>query len=60
MTLVDRLADAHRRALQAYLQRQQLEHQRQQIAAAILQCEHTLLMTDGEVTLLEALIAEAP
>ncbi len=60
MTLADRLADAHRRALQAYLQRQSLEAQRQQIATAILQCEHVLLMTDGEVALLEALIAEAP
>lgn len=58
MTLVERLADAHTRAMRAYLQRQQLEAQRQQLQIAIVQCEQALLTTDGEIALLEALIAE--
>lgn len=60
MTLGERLADAHTRAMRAYLERQQLEGQRQHLALAIQQCEHRLLQTDGEIAVLEALIAEAP
>ncbi len=60
MTLADRLTDAHTRAMRAYLERQRLEGERQQLALAIQSCEHRMLQTDGEIALLEALIAEAP
>lgn len=57
MTLSERLAETHQRAARLYLQRQQLEAQRQQIAALAAQCEQALLKTDGEVELLESLMA---
>lgn len=53
-----RLAETHARAARLYLQRQQMEQRRQEIAAAIVQCEQAMLRTDGEVTLLEQLIAD--
>ncbi len=59
MTLADRLTDAHTRAMRAYLDRQRLEGQRQQLALAIQQCEQVMLQTDGEIALVESLIAEA-
>jgi len=58
MTLNERLGETHQRAARLYLQRQDLEQQRQALQAKAVQVEQALLKTDGEVELLQALIAE--
>lgn len=60
MTLQDRLADAKARSVKLYLERATLEQQRQRLAFDSGLAEQTLLRIDGEIALLETLIAEAP
>lgn len=57
MTLSARLTETHARAARLYLQRQDLELQRQHLTATIAQCEQAMLKTDGEVDVLTALLA---
>lgn len=58
MTLQERLTETHARATRLYLQRQQVEAQRQAIAQQAQALDLALVRTDGEVELLERLIAE--
>ncbi len=55
MTVAERLADAERRSVTLYLQRQQLEMQRQSIQQQIVLCEQALLKSDGEIEILTVL-----
>jgi hypothetical protein len=55
MTLAERLADAHQRSVALYLQRQQLEQQRQTVLQQIALCEQALLKSDGEIDVLTAI-----
>lgn len=59
MTLTERLADAKARSVTLYLQRATLGQQQQQIATQVSILEQGMLRIDGEIDLLEALIAEA-
>jgi hypothetical protein len=59
MTLPERLADAQTRAMRLYLQRQQIEAQRQHFAQQSVLCDQAMLKSDGEIALIETLIAES-
>jgi hypothetical protein len=58
VTLQERLTETHARAARLYLQRQQIEQQRQQLNVSAAQAEQAMLKTDGEIELLDRLIAE--
>lgn len=58
MTLTERLADAHQRSVALYLRRQQIEAQRQQVAQQAALCDQALVKADGEIELLERMLAE--
>lgn len=49
------LDDAQARSVAAYLRRQQLEVQRQQVMLAAQQVDHELVLLDGELRALTAL-----
>jgi hypothetical protein len=49
------IADVHQRATALYLQRQQIEGQRQMIQQQAAQCDLALVGTDGELKALESL-----
>ncbi len=58
MTMADldrAIAEVHTRATALYLQRQQIEAQRQATQQQAMQCDLALVRTDGELTALEAL-----
>ena len=57
-SLQAKLTETHAKAARLYLRRQELEQQRQAVAQQALLCEQAMLKTDGEVELLERLIAE--
>ena len=57
MTLHERLTETHARAMRFYLQRQQVEVQRQQLQAQAQALDLALVKTDGEIAVLESLIA---
>lgn len=59
MTLQDRLDSANRQSVSLYLQRTQLEQQRQQVVMQAAMTDQHLLRLDGEIAILETLIAEA-
>lgn len=58
MTLAERLADANKRSVSLYLQRTQIEQQRQQLTIKAALCDQGLLKLDGEIEVLEAVISE--
>jgi hypothetical protein len=58
MMLSERLADAHQRSVKLYLQRQQIQEQLIATQRAAAQCDQLLVKADGEIEILEALIAE--
>ena len=53
------IQDIQVRSVAAYLRRQQLEAQRQQLMQAIALCEQELLVTDGELKAVTALQQKA-
>ena len=57
MTLADRLADAHQRSVALYLERQQVEAQRQQCQLRAQQIDLALVALDGEIAILTTLQA---
>jgi hypothetical protein len=59
MTLEERKADAQRRRESTFFQMQQLADQRRTIDGASQQAQVTLTKIDGELELLEQLIAES-
>lgn len=58
MTLQERLDDALQRSVKLYLQRQNIEAQRNQLTMAAQQCEMALVKTDGEIETLTAQIEQ--
>lgn len=65
MTLIERLADANQRSVKLYLQRTQIEEQKQMLQAQGQQLvgqgmaiDRELLKLDGEIDLLTKMIAE--
>lgn len=58
LTLQERLTDAHQRAMRLYLRRQDVEAQKQQLAQQAQAIDVALVRTDGEIVVLESLIAE--
>lgn len=56
-SLQARLTETHAKAARLYLRRQEIEQQRQQIAHQATLCDQALVKTDGEIELLNALIA---
>jgi len=59
MTLAERLVAAQTKSIALYLERQQLEAQRQQLLLRAQQVEFALLELDGEIRVLTALMAES-
>ena len=59
MSAQSRLTLAHQRSVALYLQRQQIEAKRQQLTQQAQAIEVELVQLDGEIRVLEALIAEA-
>lgn len=59
MTLDERLADAKSRSVALYLQRATVGQQQQHLAAQASILDQGMLRLDGEIGLLDALIAEA-
>jgi len=59
MSAQSRLMLAHQRSVALYLQRQQIEAKRQQLTQQAQAIEVELVQLDGEIRVLEALIAEA-
>lgn len=57
MTLQERLVDAQTRAMRLYLRRQEVEAQRQQLAQQAQAIDLAMVKSDGEIALLETLIA---
>lgn len=58
MTTRERLLDAQTRAMQLYLRRQEVEGQRQTLQQQAQALDVALVRTDGEIAVLNALIAE--
>ncbi len=58
MTLEDRLTAAHARSTTLYLDRQRIEAARQQLTLRAQETDWALIKLDGEIELLQALIAE--
>jgi hypothetical protein len=58
VTLSERLVAAHATAMRLYLRRQEIEAQRARVMQDAMQCDQSLLRSDGEIALLESLIAE--
>lgn len=59
MDLHAALAAAHQQSVQLYLRRQQLESQAQTLQIQIRQCDHALLALDGEIAMVERLMAQS-
>ena len=59
MTLDERIADVQQRSVQLYLQRQEIEQQRQMVAASAQRCDQALIRLDGELDVLTRMKAEA-
>ena len=57
-TLTERRDSAHQRSVALYLQRQSVEAQRQQMVQQAQAIDLELVRLDGEIRLLDALIAE--
>lgn len=57
-TLDERIADAQQRSVQLYLQRQEIEAQRQMVTQAATRCDQALIRLDGELAALTAIKAE--
>ncbi len=58
MTLQERIAASQQRSVQLYLQRQNLEQQRQQIALQIQMTDLNLMKEDGTFEALSAVVAD--
>lgn len=58
MTIQERLDAANQRSVALYLQRQQVEAQRQQLALTAQQIEHELVRLDGMIETLTAQLGE--
>jgi len=53
------IADAHQRSVAAYLRRQQIEEQRVTLQRQAQACDLELVMLDGEIKALTALVERA-
>lgn len=60
MTIQERLDSTQQRSVAAYLRRQQIEAQRQQLTQAAQQTDLELIRYDGEIDVLTALLKDAP
>ncbi len=54
-TIPERIAETQAKAMRLYLQRQQVEQQRQSLQSQAAAIEQAMLRTDGELELLEKL-----
>ena len=60
MTLEERLTAAHARSTSLYLERQRIEAARQQLTLRAQETDFALVKLDGEIEVLDALIAAQP